>query len=217
VSSSLPILIFDLDDTLIRSFPSYAASHQRVAGDLGWEVPTIPELVPYGRDWADTLSRLFPDRNVEAFMRRYDEIAHEHPYDALPGALEALTEVRRRGHSLYIVTKRDRTRLAARLAEAGIDQGLFEGIFPRESQPAPKPDPRCFEPVWAAIGIPHGAALSPLPIYVGDREEDRLAATSAGIEFVAVLTGPEASVGFPRDLDGSNILGSIAELPRWLE
>jgi phosphoglycolate phosphatase len=211
------VLIFDLDDTLVQSFPSYAALHQRVAADLGWPVPTVDELVPYGHDWLDTLGRLFPGRTFDAFMARYDELAHEHPYDAVPGAVDTLSRLRALGHALYIVTKRDTTRLSARLAEAGIARSLFDGIFPREAQPVTKPDPRCFEPVWAALGVPHGAAVSPTPIYVGDRDEDRRAATSAGIRFLAVLTGPEATQGFPADHDPAHVLASVADLPAWLE
>lgn len=211
------VLIFDLDDTLVRSFPSYVALHQRVAGELGWPVPTVDELIPYGHDWVDTLSRLFPGRVLGAFMARYDALAHEHRYDAVPGAVETLARLRSLGHSLYIVTKRDTTRLSSRLGEAGISADLFDGIFPRETQPVTKPNPRCFEPVWSALGVSHGTAVSPTPIYVGDREEDRLAATGAGIRFLAVLTGPEATQGFPQGHDETHVLGSVADLPGWLE
>jgi phosphoglycolate phosphatase len=211
-----PVLIFDLDDTLVQSFPSYAALHQRVAADLGWPVPTVDELVPYGHDWVQTLERLFPTRELDGFMARYDEVAHEHPYEAIPGVIAALTDLRNEGHSLYVVTKRDRTRLATRLAEAGISETLFDGIFPRESQPVTKPSPRCFEPVWAALGRDQGASLSPLPIYVGDRDEDRIAATQAGIRFIAVQTGPEVALGFPRDTEPSHVIPSAAHLPAWL-
>jgi phosphoglycolate phosphatase-like HAD superfamily hydrolase len=214
---SLPVLIFDMDDTLVQSFPSYAALHRRVASDLGWNVPTIDELVPYGHDWTATLNGLFPGRELEPFMRRYEAVAHEHPYAAITGTVAALEELRRRGHALFIVTKRDTTRLAARLAEAEIDPDLFDGIYPREAQPVTKPSPRCFEPVWKHLGVENGTALSPLPIYIGDREEDRLAATSAGIRFLAVLTGPEVSLGFPRGVDAKDALQSIAELPAWLD
>jgi phosphoglycolate phosphatase-like HAD superfamily hydrolase len=208
------VLIFDLDDTLLRSFPNYAATHQRVARELGWPVPTIERLVPYAHDWESTLTGIFPGRHLEPFFRRYEEIAHEHPYEEVPGARVTLAELRNRGHRLYVVTKRDRSRLAARLREASIDPTVFDGIFPREEQPAPKPDPRCFAPVWAALGS-SPRALESLPIYVGDRNEDRMAATDAGIRFVAVRTGPEVSLGFPHGHDA--VIDSIAELPGWLD
>jgi phosphoglycolate phosphatase len=209
------ILIFDLDDTLVQSFTNYAAAHQRVARELGWPVPTVDDLVPYGHDWESTLARLWPERELAPFMRHYDGLAHEHPYREIPGAVAALTALRERGHRLYVVTKRDRSRLAARLGEAEIPAALFDGIFPREDQPAPKPDPRCFTPVWSALGVAPGALPTPLPIYVGDRNEDLLAATGAGIRFVAVRTGPEVTLGFPHG--HAAVIDSVADFPAWLE
>jgi phosphoglycolate phosphatase len=204
-------LIFDLDDTLIQSFPTYVRLHQRVAGELGLPVPTADELVPYGPSWELTLAGLWPGLDLGAFIRRYDELACDHPYPAVPGAAAALATLRGAGHSLWIVTKRSQRRLHDRLAQAGLSAALFEGIFPAEAQPALKPDPRCFVPVWEALGGQPEAAL-----YVGDREEDRRAAEAAGVRFVAVLTGPEVKLGFPGDHPATAILPTVADLPTWL-
>ena len=94
---------------------------------------------------------------------------------------------------------------------AGIAAEMFHGIFANEDQPAPKPDPRCFEPVWSHVGRQRDA------IYVGDRHEDRLAAEAAGIRFVAVRTGPEARRGVFDDLPDDRVVDSAAEIPDWLE
>jgi phosphoglycolate phosphatase-like HAD superfamily hydrolase len=201
-------VILDLDDTLIESFPTYARLHQRVASELGLPVPPREALVPYGATWEATLAALWPGADLETFMRRYDEIANDHPYPAITGAQAALHALRGAGHSLWIVTKRSRRRLYDRLAQAGLSTALFDGIFPAEEQPRIKPDPACFEPVWAALGRRAVEA-----VYVGDRHEDRAAAESAGIGFYAVLTGPEVSVGFPGDLAKEAIIASVAELP----
>jgi len=201
-------LIFDLDDTLIESFPTYARLHQRVASEMGLPVPAREQLVAYDATWEATLGRLWPSADLEAFMRRYDEIANDFPYPAIAGAPAALAALRAAGHSLWIVTKRSRRRLHDRMAQAGIPTALFEGIFPAEDQPRLKPHPDCFAPVWAALGGVHQQA-----VYVGDRHEDRHAAEAAGIGFYAVLTGPEVSCGFPGDLPARAILQTVAELP----
>jgi phosphoglycolate phosphatase-like HAD superfamily hydrolase len=201
-------LIFDLDDTLIESFPTYARLHQRVAEEMGLPVPSREALVAYGATWEATLAALWPEANLESFMRRYDEIANDHPYPAINGAVAALTSLRAVGHSLWIVTKRSRRRLYDRLAQAGLPVNLFEGIYPAELQPRIKPHPDCFAPVWAAMG-----RQDPEAVYVGDRHEDRAAAEGAGIGFYAVLTGPEVTVGFPGDLADHAIISSVAELP----
>lgn len=204
-------LIFDLDDTLIESFPSYVRLHLQVAEDLGWRVPSRLELVEYGPTWHATLTRIWPDQDLAAFVARYDVLAHDHPYRPVPGAVHALRRLRADGHRLWVVTKRERLRLSQRLREAELPAELFDGIFCNEDVPEPKPSPRCFEPIAAALG-----RAPSRPLYVGDREDDRQAATAAGIEFVAVCTGPEHTLGFPHEHPASHVLPSVVSLPAWL-
>jgi phosphoglycolate phosphatase len=201
-------IIFDLDETLIESFPTYARLHQLVAAEMGLPIPSRAALVAYGATWEATLAALWPQADLAAFIRRYDEIANDHPYPAIAGVPAALRSLREAGHSLWIVTKRSRRRLYDRLAQAGIPADLFAGIYPAETQPRIKPHPECFAPVWEALGGRHEAA-----VYIGDRHEDRRAAEAAGIGFYAVLTGPEVACGFPGDLPATSIMASAAELP----
>ena len=202
-------VIFDLDDTLIESFPQYVRMHQRIAEELGWWVPERADLVEYATTWEETLRGLWPDRSLDPFIDRYHEVADEYVYPAVPGAIEALHELRDHGHPLWIVTKRSSRRLAQRMGQAKLDPDLFEGIFALEHQPISKPDPRCFEPVWGAGAKRNGA------VYIGDREDDRLAAHSAGLRFAAVLTGPEAHQGFPHG-PADAVLESAAHVATWL-
>jgi phosphoglycolate phosphatase len=216
-----PVLIFDLDDTLIESFPEYVRMHQRIAGELGWPVPSASELVHYGPTWEDTLARLWPNTALDPFLDRYEQVADEHPYPAITGVPEALERLRERGHSLWIVTKRSRRRLVQRMDQAGLARELFAGIFAVEDQPIAKPHPRCFEPVWEALGP---AAARERALYVGDREDDHIAAQAAGLRFVGVRTGPEhhadperSSKSWLDALPDEYVLDSAAELPTWLE
>lgn len=212
-----PVLIFDLDDTLIESFPEYVRLHQRIAAELDWAVPSAAELVHYGPTWEDTLARLWPGADLDPFLARYEALADDHAYPAIAGVTDALAQLRARGHSLWIVTKRSRSRLAQRMDQAGLPPELFAGIFAYEDQPVAKPDPRCFEPVWQALGRRHHDQA----IYVGDRRDDQLAADAAGLCFVGVRTGPEhhaqRSSSFLDALPRERVLDSAAELPRWLE
>src|SRR5690606_1353502 len=139
--------------------------------ELDWRVPSAAELVHYGPTWQDTLARLWPGVALDRFMARYEALADHFRYPAIDGVCDALEQLRTRGHSLWIVTKRSRTRLAQRMDQAGLAPSLFTGIFAYEDQPAAKPDPRCFEPVWRALGGPRPEHA----IYVGDRIDDQLA------------------------------------------
>lgn len=209
-----PVLIFDLDDTLIESFPEYVRLHQRIAADLGWRVPSDDELVHFGPTWEDTLARLWPQSSLDPFLARYEQLADDHCYPAIDGVPEALAELRAGGHSLWIVTKRSRRRLAQRMDQAGLAAALFEGIFAYEDQPVSKPDPRCFDPVFAALGHHPGEGA----LYVGDRADDHLAARGAGLGFVGVRTGPETGWLATGDAAPAHthVLDSAAELPSWL-
>ncbi len=205
-------LIFDLDDTLIASFPQYAAMHQRIATELGLRVPSLDELADYRTTWTETLAHYWPDTSLEPFLARYEEVADEYVYPAIDGILAAMHTLREREHRLWIVTKRSSRRLSARMQAAGVEESLFEGIFPLEQQPVTKPDPRCFEPVWDALG---GRAVEE-SLYVGDRREDMLAARAAGMNFLGVRSGPEQGKTFGADTPNTHILESAADVPDWL-
>ncbi len=212
MSRVAPLVILDLDDTLIESFSSYVRLHRRIAEDVGLPVPTAEQLVEYGPTWEATVARVWPERDLRPFFRRYEEIADSEVYRAFDGVPEMLADLRAGGHSLWIVSKRSRLRMGMRLSQAGLAEALFDGIFADEDLPASKPDPRCFEPVWGRVGGRRPA------IYVGDRHDDRAAATAAGLPFVAVKTGPEATFGsFPDDHPPEHTLDSAADLPAWLE
>ncbi len=211
-------LIFDLDDTIIESFPGYVLLHQKVARELGWRVPEEDELIAYGHTWEATVAGLWPNEDLALFFRRFEQVFESVVYGAIDGALMALQRLRARGHRQFIVTKRSSRRLALRLAQAGVETHWFDGIFPADYGPAPKPDPRCFEPVWQKIGWhpAHAVGDQPQAVYVGDRADDQLAAQRAGIPFVAVRTGPEARRGFPAP-GAAHVLDSISQLPDLLE
>ena len=62
-------------------------------------------------------------------------------------------------------------------------------------------------------------------LYVGDREDDHIAAREAGLGFIGVRTGPEHHTRAPSQSDRSwldalpdeHVLDSAAHLPTWLE
>lgn len=211
MASSRPVVIFDLDDTLIHSFDPYVEMHQKIARELDLRVPTAQELIEYGPTWEATLQRLWPGRDLAPFYAKYEELADSFEYRQTPGAGEALAQLRGEGRRLFVVTRRTRMRLEMRLAQARLSLSDFDGLFTAEDQPAQKPDPRCFEPVWNVLG-----RTEPRAIYVGDRDEDRQAAAAAGLTFLAVRTGPEARVGFPHDHPESHTLAHASQIIDWL-
>lgn len=211
MAPSRPVVIFDLDDTLIHSFDPYVSMHQRIARELGLRVPAAQEFVAYGPTWEATLARIWPQTDLKPFFAKYETLADDFEYRQTPGASAAVTQLRAEGRKLFVVTRRTKLRLEMRLAQAELRAADFDGIFTAEDQPAQKPDPRCFEPVWSALG-----RAEPRAIYVGDRDEDRQAAAAAGLTFLAVQTGPEAQSGFPHDHPESHTLAHASQVVDWL-
>lgn len=208
-------LIFDLDDTLIASFEAYSDCHRRVAGVLGWPQLEDADLVIYDRDFPSTLTRHYPGRDVSIFIETWRREMVAFPTAPIAGVAAALLELRARGHHLWVVTSRAREHLALRMQQGGLDEAWFDGVFAFDDQPAPKPDPRCFEPVWRRCR-PTGVAHKPA-LYVGDRGGDGEAAQAAGIAFVAVRTGPEVRHGFPSGLRERDVLDDVTQLVQWLD
>lgn len=217
---ALPIqIIFDLDDTLIHSFDGYSTVHQETARALGLPVLCHDELVLYDKDFPSTLHHQYGHLSgfdPQRFIDQWDLIADAHPYRGVDGVHDALKQLIDAGHDLWIVTSRSARRLFQRMTESGLEREWFRGIFPREDQPQQKPHPSCFEPVWQALGARPGDAELEHVFYVGDRECDQLAAAAAGVPFIAVRTGPEVRQGFPRGIPNSQILDTVADVPRWL-
>jgi phosphoglycolate phosphatase len=216
----LPLqIIFDLDDTLIESFSGYSRVHRLTARALGLPELSLDELVPYDVDFTRTLCRQYGHLagfDAERFVAEWDRIADDHPYRAIDGVIDALERLRARGAELWIVTSRSRRRLAQRMLEGGLSFDWFRGVFPREQQPQQKPHPGCFEPVWEQLGVRPGASGLRV-LFVGDREGDRRAAVAAEVPFLAVRTGPEVRLGFPRGVADEHVLDTAALLPDWLE
>jgi len=205
-----PVVLFDLDGTLIDSGPIILASMQHaVRTVLGREIAD-EELASTigGQGLVVQMQALDPERVdelVEAY-REHNDPLHD-TLEAFDGILDVLPRLRAEGRRLGIVTaKRHRTvSLALDRFPRLADQ--FDVVVAHEDTERHKPDP---DPVLAAIerldGEPSGAA------YVGDSPFDIQAAKAAGAFAVAVGWGgihsderllaeePDALVHSPEDL-----------------
>lgn len=92
-------------------------------------------------------------------------------YRFLPGALETIAAVRRRGLSVAVVSNWD-IGLVDRLAALGLP------VVTSAEAGAPKPDPRLFRLALERLGVRAERVL-----HVGDRGEDEQGARAAGMRF----------------------------------
>ena len=99
-------------------------------------------------------------------------------FEAVPGALEAVSELERLGLRLAVVSNWD-VALAEHLGRLGLAE-RFATIVTSAEAGAPKPDPRIFELALERLRVSPTRAL-----HVGDAEADEEGARAAGMHFAA--------------------------------
>jgi pyrophosphatase PpaX len=205
-----PIVLFDLDGTLIDSGPLILASMQHaVRTVLGREIPVeelgttiggqgiVAQMTAIDADHADELLDVYKEHNdgLHETLEAFDEL------------LELLPGLRAEGRKLGIVTAKRHRTVDLALARFPALASSFDVVVAHEDTDRHKPEP---DPVLLAVeklgGSPEEAA------YVGDSPFDIGAAKAAGVFAIAVGWGgihpderllaqePDAFVRTPEEL-----------------
>jgi len=205
-----PVVLFDLDGTLIDSGPIILASMQHsVRTVLGREIP--PDelgLTIGGQGIVAQMQALDVERADELVevYKEHNDVLHE-TLEAFDELLELLPRLKAEGRKLGIVTAKRHRTVALALERFPALRDEFDVVVAHEDTDRHKPDP---DPVLFAIerlgGEPSQAA------YVGDSPFDIRAARAAGAFAVAVSWGgihpderllaeePDAFVRSPEEL-----------------
>ena len=205
-----PVVLFDLDGTLIDSGPIILASMQHATRTvLGREI-AYEELAATvgGQGLISQMQSLDPDRVDELLeaYRAHNDPLHE-TLEAFDDVLALLPRLREEGRKLGVVTaKRHRTVALAFDRFPQLDE-YIDVVIAFEDTERHKPDP---DPVLA--GLAHFRAEPAQAAYVGDSPFDVRAGKSAGVFAVAVGWGgihaderllaeePDAFVRNPQEL-----------------
>ncbi|MEJ2357157.1 MAG: HAD-IA family hydrolase [Deinococcales bacterium] len=179
-----PVIVFDLDGTLVDSLPDIVASFLQAFPAVGLAAPEEGAVRATLGQPLETMYRAFaPTEHVDAlcdsYRAHYDAhmADHSRPY---PGVPELLTELGRRGY-LRAVASTKRTDTARRLVQATGLAGLLDHVEGSDAAPyKPAPDV-VLRAVEAAGG--RGAWM------VGDTAGDVLAGRAAGLRTYAVSWG----------------------------
>ncbi|WP_145481413.1 phosphoglycolate phosphatase [Stenotrophomonas rhizophila] len=197
MSYPYPLVIFDLDGTLVDSAPDIAEALNRTLED--WQLPRVPEATVL--TWiGDGVRRLVEQaftaagsdidlaRVMPGFMRHYEACLLRSPrlYDGVVPALEAL---RARNVALAICTNKPSAMVAPLLAHLGV-QDYFKMLLGGDSLPERKPSGVPLRHLAAAFDVAPTDALM-----VGDSITDYRAAVDAGMPVALVR------YGYPRGLD----------------
>jgi pyrophosphatase PpaX len=206
-----PVVLFDLDGTVIDSGAIILASMRHAAREvLGVEPPEEELMGAVGGPGLEAqMQALAPDRVEElvTVYRSHNEPLHDQ-LASCEGIDDVLVRLKEEGRRLGIVTAKRRA--TVELAFANVPLGhLFEVVVGGDETPRHKPDP---EPLLCAA---KRLRVSPqVCAYVGDSPFDIRAARAAGMHGIAVTwggihgrerleaEGPDAIVDTPEELHG---------------
>lgn len=207
-----PVVLFDLDGTLIDSGPIILASMQHAVRTVLDREIAYEELAATvgGQGLVAQMRELDPDR-VDELVETYK--AHNDPLhdtlEAFEELLAVLPRLKAEGRKLGIVTAKRHRTVALALDRFPELAEHFDVVIAHEDTDRHKPDP---DPVLAAV-VRLGAEPSQAA-YVGDSPFDIHAAKAAGVFAVAVAWGgihsderllaeePDAFVRTPEELLG---------------
>jgi phosphoglycolate phosphatase len=126
----------------------------------------------------------------------------------LPGAAQALSQLRKRGLAVALITRNCRAASEIVLRELR----EYDLLLTRDDVPRPKPDPDHVHRCLAVLGRrPANAAM------VGDHDFDMQAGRAAGVQVcIGVRTGSSADSSLLK-AGADVVLDSLADLPDWLQ
>lgn len=190
-----PLLVFDLDGTLVDSAPDLLATLEAVLTVHGFGIEAddnglrdgighgARHLIEYSLHRQKVaLEEGQLDRIHADFLRHYEEniAVHTRPYPGLPEALDRFAAAR---WSFAVCTNKPEGLSVRLLTEFGLG-GRFAAICGGDTFPTRKPHPRhLLETIARAGGTPSNSAM------VGDSRTDLDTARAARIAFVGVSFG----------------------------
>ena len=183
-----PIVLFDLDGTLIDSIGLILDSYRHTMAAHGLPVPhdrhwTEGIGTPLRAQLAPFATEALPIETLIATYREYNLSHHDSRVTAFRGVPEAVAQLRALGCRLGIVTSKNRAGAARGLALVGLAYA-FELTVAADDVERAKPDP---EPVLRALEVLGAEAGQ--AVYVGDSVHDIHAGRAAGVSTAGVLWG----------------------------
>lgn len=218
IPSSLKLIIFDLDGTILDTVADLAdaviyalekhgfppRSYREVMNFVGnGVIKLIERALPYGHKEPENVEKVYLDFNSRYSSHYADKTK---PYD---GISELLSELKTRGYKLAVLSNKP-DKFTKDLVDGffpnvfGVVRGSVDGV-PR------KPDPTSELSILRELGIAPDECL-----HVGDSDTDVLTAHNAGIKCVGCTWGyrPRKTL---EEAGADYIVESVAELAKFFE
>ncbi|WP_419729131.1 HAD family hydrolase [Lichenicola sp.] len=214
---SVPLLVFDLDGTLVDSVPDLLACANRMLRHRALDDLTADDLRPMVGDGIPTLVQrvlahrgaVADDQAIEAYTADYTAHAADASqlFEGIAPMLQVAVDT---GWRLAVCTNKPVLAARALLAALGIE-GLFAAIGGGDSFPARKPDPaHLLGTISLANGMPGRSVM------VGDHRNDVASGVGAGVPVIFATWGygpEEMGQGAGATLSDPTLIPALA---RWL-
>lgn len=213
MSKNITAVVFDMDDTLIKTFEAKLRQHKHFARER------------YGLDLRDDLFREHWGKPFHLFLEGiyggvddvarihagYVKLSHLFPVELQEDTLHLFDQLHAAGKKLGIVTATAREIVMRDLTLIDFPFARLHKIQTSDDTLVHKPDPRVFEPMMQAL---RQVRAHEEVLYVGDALTDYYAARDAGLRFVGVTTGLITAEQF-RDAGVTHVvdrLGGVSDL-----
>jgi phosphoglycolate phosphatase len=210
--SAVKGVVFDLDGTLVDSYPAITDSlnHARA----GWDLPPMTEdevrlQVGHGLEVliADLVGENRVEEGVVRFRERYAQV-YASGTSILDGVAETLEGLAGAGYRMTVASNKPARFTGPILEHFGIDH-LFDAVEGPDTAGVTKPDPAMIRRCLEAMGVACTEA-----VYVGDMVLDVESGQAADVGVILVAGGSSSveSLG----ATGRPVLDSIRQLPEML-
>jgi HAD superfamily hydrolase (TIGR01549 family) len=197
-------LLFDLDGTLLDSFPVHFAAYQATFARFGIHLTEEHFLATYSPNWLQTYETLgLPRQLWDQADEYWLETARQLQPVPFPGVAEALRALQE-AFLLGIVTSGSKERVLRDLKGSAIG-GFFQALVTGDDVRQPKPSPEGMHLALAALGVGVDEA-----VYIGDTLLDLETAQAAGVRFLGI---PSQFASLKPDTPCMQV-GRFADLPR---
>lgn len=204
-------VIFDLDDTLVKTHRAKWAHHKAVAKKFyGIDLKNEKLRKHWGKPFDKLIYHLYNNSGTLEEMREvYLSLEQRFPKELQSNSLNVVNSLLDRGIEVGVVTSIDSESANKDLVCLGFPIKRMLVIQGADITDVHKPDPDVFLPIFKKLES-RGIDKNKI-VYVGDALIDYEASRDAGIDFIAVMTGLDSVAEF-RNVGVSKIIGDIGEL-----
>lgn len=175
-------VLFDFDGTIADTNSLIIGSWRHTYMTyLGRPCRNEEVLGTFGEVLDDTIKYLFPDEDPDEVIkvyRSYQKDRYEDEIEIYPGMKELITELKKRGYKIALVTSRLKDSSVVGLTKFGINE-MFDAFVSCEDTNKHKPDPEPCLIALQKLGIKPEEA-----IMVGDSKNDIKCAHNAGVKAI---------------------------------